>query len=187
MSIDANEQLRLIRKVQKSGDRTAADVLIKMYYDEIYVYAYRQTSDKHTAMDLTQGIFISMLRTIAGYNSRKAGFRTWLYKIATNKIIDYHRSRSTAKNKTLDIDDFEIVDDVDFTQRLENKDLAVRIQAHIAAFDTDIQRIFRLKIFAEHTFADIALITEMSEATVKTKYYRMIKTLRKEFSDEYYT
>jgi len=186
LEIDAKEQFRLIRKVQKNGDRAAADTLIRHYYDEIYIYATRQTGDKHTAMDLTQNIFVSMLQTISRYDSKQAGFRTWLYRVATNKIIDYHRSHAVLRNKILDIDDVEIPSEEDFTRQLENEDLARKIQAHVATFDADLQRIFRLKIFAEHTFAEIAEMLELPEPTVKTKYYRMVKTLRKEFSDEYF-
>jgi len=179
------EEQRLIRRVQKYGDKTAADELIRKYYDEIYVYACRQTLDKHIAMDLTQDIFVSMLKTVARYNGKQAGFRTWLYRIATNKIIDYHRSRSVTRNKILNIDDAEIPVEGDFTRKIENADLASRIQIQVGAFDTDSQRIFRLKIYGEYTFAQIAEATEMPEANVKTKYYRLIKILREEFEHEY--
>ena len=187
MGIDAKEQLRLIRTVQRSGDRIAADALISEYYDEIYVYAARQTGNKHTAMDLTQNIFVSMLQTIARYDSKQAGFRTWLYRIATNKIIDHHRSRSVLRSKILDIDDLEIASGEDFTEWIGNEDFAARILRYIATFDPDVQRIFRLKVYADQTFAEIAASLELPEATVKTKYYRMIKTLRKEFANEYHT
>jgi len=183
----AKEEIQLIQKVQKKGDIAAADMLIKNYYDEILAYAYKQIGDKNSAMDLTQGIFISMLKTISRYDNKKAGFRTWLYAIATNKIIDFHRSRSVIRNKILDIDDVDISDDSDFVKQLENIDLAKRIQEFVATFDVDLQRIFRLKIFGGHTFAEIAIMLEISESTVKTKYYRLIKQVRKEFLDEYYT
>ena len=186
MSIDAKEQLRLIRKVQRSGDRAAADTLIREYHDEIYAYAARQTGDKHTAMDLTQNIFVSMLQTIARYDGKKAGFRTWLYRIATNKIIDHHRSRSVLRSRILNIDDLEIAGEEDFTEWIGNDDLAARVLKHVATFEPDIQRIFRLKIYADQTFAEIATALDLPEATAKTKYYRMIKTLRKEFADEYH-
>jgi RNA polymerase sigma-70 factor (ECF subfamily) len=126
-----------------------------------------------------------MLQTIARYDSRKASFRTWLYKIATNKIIDHHRSRSKLQNKILNLDDVEIPDERDFARRLENEELAESIQAHVGTFDTDTQRIFRLKIFGEYAFREIADMTGTPEATVKTKYYRMIKNLREEFGDDY--
>jgi RNA polymerase sigma-70 factor (ECF subfamily) len=180
------DEKRIIRRIQKHGDRAAADALIRHYYDEVAAYAYKQTSDRHIAMDLTQNIFISMLQTVAQYDDRQASFRTWLYKIATNKIIDYHRSRSKIQHKTLDLDDVDIPDVADFARGLENEDLASRIDRYVGTFDADTQRIFRLKIFGEYTFAEIADMTGMPEATVKTKYYRLLKTLREEFGHEYH-
>ena len=184
---DERGDKRLIRNIQKNGDRDAADALIRTYYDEIVAYAYKQTSDRQTALDLTQDIFIAMLKAIARFDDKKAGFRTWLYKIATNKIIDYHRSRSKIQNKILNLDDVEIPDESDFVRQLENESLASRIQTHVGTFDADAQRVFRLKVFGEYTFAQIADMTETPEATVKTKYYRLLKNLREGFSDEYFT
>jgi RNA polymerase sigma-70 factor (ECF subfamily) len=179
-----DDEKRLISKIQKHGDRSAANALVEKYYDEICVYAYRQTSDKNTAMDLTQDIFIAMLKTITKYDGKKAGFRTWLYKIATNKIIDHHRSNSIVKAKTLDLEDIEIPDEIEFTKKVEDKDLASQIDAHVGRFDIDAQRIFRLKVYSEHTFTEIASMTDIPESTVKTKFYRMLKALREEFGNE---
>jgi len=181
------DEKRLIRRIRKNADKSAANALVEKYYDEILSFAYRQTSDKQTAMDLTQDIFISVLRTISGYDKRKAGFRTWLYRVATNKIIDYHRSSSKIQNKILDLDDVDIPDETDFTRRMEDNELASRIQAHVGTFDADTQRIFRLKIYGGYTFAEISQMTELAEATVKTKYYRMLKTIREEFGNEYHS
>ena len=84
---------QLIRKVRKNGDRQAADELVNRYYREIYAFAYRQTTDMELAMDLTQEIFIAVLKGISTFDERKAKFRTWLYTIASNKITDYYRSK----------------------------------------------------------------------------------------------
>ena len=178
--------MRLIKLVQKRADKAAADNLIRKYYDEIFRYAYRQTADKHAALDLAQGIFVAMLKAIAKYDPKKAGFRTWLYRIATNKIIDHHRSRSVIQNKILNLDDVEIPDESDFTRQMENSDLAFKIQAYAGTFEADAQRIFRLKVFGEYTFTEIAKMVEMPEPTVKTKFYRILKSIRKEFQDEYF-
>ncbi|MCL2189580.1 MAG: hypothetical protein FWC16_11595 [Defluviitaleaceae bacterium] len=42
-----HEETRLIRRVQKRGDKAAADALIRTYYDEIYRYGKRQTNTPH--------------------------------------------------------------------------------------------------------------------------------------------
>lgn len=61
-------EIGLIRRIQRTGSKAAADILIRQYYDEIYIYVFRQISEKHSAMDLTQTIFISMLQSISNYD-----------------------------------------------------------------------------------------------------------------------
>ena len=80
-----------IRAIQRRGSRDAAEKLIQSYYDEIYRFIYRQVGHKEDAMDLTQSIFIAVLRAIPSYQAKRASFRTWLYRIAANKIIDARR------------------------------------------------------------------------------------------------
>ena len=82
---------KLIRDILRRGSKTAADELIRTYYDEIYIYTFRQCSNKDEALDLTQNIFIAALGSLPSFDSKKASFRTWLYRIATNKVIDLRR------------------------------------------------------------------------------------------------
>jgi RNA polymerase sigma-70 factor (ECF subfamily) len=180
-----DEEARLIRRIQKTGSRDAADTLVRKYYDEIYIYVYKQTSDKYISMDLTQTIFTSMLQSISNYDEKQAGFRTWLYRIATNKTIDYHRSREIRKNRVLDVGDFDIPDEREFTREIEMRDLLSRLQAYVNTLDVETQQIFRLKFFGEHAFSQIAALLSLLEPTVKSKYYRLLKQLRKEFQNEY--
>lgn len=179
------EEIGLIRKIQRTGNRAAADALIRKYFDEIYMYVYKQTSDKETAMNLTQNIFISMFQSIANYDAKKASFRTWLYRIATNKTIDYFRSRTIEKKLVLNIEEIDIPDEAEFTHQIEMKALLSRVQSYINSLEISLQQIFRLKFFGEYTFTQIAALLNLPESTVKTKYYRLLKILREEFKDEY--
>ncbi len=65
-----------IREIQRKGSRTAADHLIRAHYDEIYHFVYRQTGHKEDAMDLTQSIFLAMLRALPTYRAERGAFRT---------------------------------------------------------------------------------------------------------------
>lgn len=179
------EDIRLIRRIQKTGNRSAADQLIRKYFDEIYAYVYKQTSDKQTAMDLTQIIFIAMLQSIGNYDANKASFRTWLYRIATNKIIDYYRSQTIEKKHVLSIEDMDIPDKTELTRQIEMKVLLTRVQSYVNSLEMGLQQIFRLRFFGEYTFAEISTFLGLPESTVKSKYYRLLKLLRGEFKDEY--
>jgi RNA polymerase sigma-70 factor (ECF subfamily) len=180
-----NDELRLISKIQKKGDHDAADTLIRRYYDEIFRYIYRQTANKDTAMDLTQEVFVSMLGTIVHFDGKQAGFRTWLYKIATNKTVDYFRSRAVRISHILDTDDLELPDETDFIRRIEQEDLLDRVMRYVNTLPAEQQQVFRLKFYGEYTFIQIAELLSIPESSVKSKYYRLLNTLRKEFMNDY--
>ena len=178
------DEIKLIKRIQKRGDRQAADALIRCYYDEIHRYVRKQTTNDNTALDLTQEIFISMLGTICHYDPKKgAGFRTWLYRIATNKTIDFFRSQAARITETLTLDDVEPIDETDFAKQIENEDFVERVCSYISRFPPDTQKIFRLHIFAELTFAEIAENMQVPEGSVKSRYYRLINKIRGEFND----
>jgi RNA polymerase sigma-70 factor (ECF subfamily) len=170
--------------VQRLGDRGAADALVRGRYDEIFRFVRRQSPDGDSALDITQEVFIGFLRTIRHYDPRKAGLRTWLYRIAANKLTDFYRSRGrTLAAEPLELADTEPVDGRDFTERVAEGELAARVSDYVGNEPPDTQRIFRLHVWGERTFAEIAEILRLPESGVKTKYYRLIARLRKEFSD----
>lgn len=180
-----DNEKRLIKKIKKKSDRIAANELISKYYKEIYSYVYKQTVDKELSMDLTQEIFISVLKSINNYDEKKASFRTWLYKIATYKLVDYYRSKYYKYNTiAVSIDDFDIYDREDIEVTIENKEDIEKIINIVNRLGVVDQQVFRLKIFADYTFLEISNALEIPESTAKTKYYSILKKIRKDFEVE---
>ena len=171
----------LIRRIQRQGDRQAAEELVSAYYREIYAFAYRQTGDVDAAMDLTQEIFIAALQSIGRYDSKKSAFRTWLHAIAAHKVIDHRR---TGHVTLLPLEDDAVQEGPDELARLDDAELLRRIEGYVSGFDEETQTVFRLHIYDECSFREIAESLNMPEASVKTKYYRLQKRIREEFSDE---
>jgi RNA polymerase sigma-70 factor (ECF subfamily) len=179
------DELRLIGKIRRNGDRTAADELVRKYYDEIHGFVRRQVWGADIALDLTQEIFISALKTIARFDPKRgAGFRTWLYRIAANKVIDWFRSRSyRVLTETLPLDEVEPVDETDFIAKVANGEFSERVFACLGDLPPDAQTIFRLHVFGDHTFSEIAAMLGLPEGSVKSKYYRLIRRMKEEFAD----
>jgi RNA polymerase sigma-70 factor (ECF subfamily) len=76
----------------KNGNREAFARIIEYYELPIQRYLYRLTEDYETARDLTQDTFLQAYKDILK-NSNVREFRAWLYRIATNKAIDYRRRK----------------------------------------------------------------------------------------------
>lgn len=180
------EESKLIKRIIKHGDRDAADELVRRYYRDIYAFSYRQTGDKEQAMDLTQDIFIAALKGIPSYDEKKAGFRTWLYTIASNKIANFYRSKYHrqialevyGENTEEVLGGYEQEESI--LQKMCDEQMVGRVMQVIVTYGNEWVRIFQMKLFLDKTFGEIAEELKLSENTVKTRYYTMLKRLRKE-------
>lgn len=180
--MDDRRERSLIRRVKRRQDKRAADELIHKYYKEIYVYVYRQIAEREQSMDITQEIFLGMLKTLWSYDEKKSNFRTWLYRIATYKVVDFFRSRDyTARGEIIPIN-MELAQDFDLEHEVTDRQLVREIFLFLRERDRMLEELFRLKFFSEYTFAQIGQILELPESTVKTKYYAALKLIRERFS-----
>ena len=182
--MQTEKESSLIRRIQHHGDRQAAEELISAHYREIYAFVFRQTGDLETAMDLTQEVFLAVLQSIHRYDPKRAGFRTWLYRIASHKLADLFRSPEYRfRQKTVPLEELMIpCDGSPEEQWLETEELQ-RLQQYIAELPDEIQSILRLRFYGEKNFREIAEILSLPEGTVKARYYAAIRTLRKEASE----
>lgn len=172
---------RWIRRIQRDGHEESANKLIQKYYKEIFAYTYNRVFDQQLAMDLTQEIFIRTLQSISSFDEKKASFRTWLYQIAQNHCTDYFRSKSFQISKQTDVVEQIELDGEDevISLVLQHQQLA-EIQSVLQSFDEQDQQIIIGKLLDDLTFIQLAEKLHIPLSTVKTKYYKAIKQLKRE-------
>ena len=178
-----DQEQKWIRKIQRKNSREAADCLIRAYYDEIYRFVYRQVGDKEDAMDLTQNIFVAVLRSLPEYRPRRARFRTWLYAVANNKIIDARRKVQIAQISAYSFEELEPPANDDFVSRIQDRMFLAQIEKYVSGQALEHQKVFRLRVYAGLSFPEIAETLGEQETAVKARYYRLVEKIRKEFSD----
>lgn len=179
-----DREKRWISQIQKNASESAANKLVSKYYKEIYAFSYKQTIENDLSLDLTQEIFISALQSIHTYDKKKASFRTWLYRLASNKIVDYYRSKSYRYTQIArQIDDYEIIDKEDMVITLEYKEDIERVTSIVNELESSSQLIIRLKLFGEYTLEEIAAMESIPLSTVKTRYYSSLKRIRTEMEE----
>lgn len=179
-----HKEERFIRRLQKNNDKQAAEMLCRKYYPEIYAYLYCQFPDKETVMDITQEVFVSMLQTIWSYDRTKTKFRTWLYQVATYKLIDYYRSKAYHQaQQEYPLDQLEIAQEDQLEDTVVQRILTADIMEFLSGEKYDLEEIFRLHFFAGYTFEEIAGVMDLSVSTVKSRYYAGLKKLRKKYGN----
>jgi RNA polymerase sigma-70 factor (ECF subfamily) len=76
----------------RGGNADAFAEIVKYYQAPIGRYLYQFTGDYEVAQDLVQETFLKAYQGILKTDS-ELSFKAWLYRIATNNALQYHRRR----------------------------------------------------------------------------------------------
>jgi RNA polymerase sigma-70 factor (ECF subfamily) len=77
----------------RKGDAEAFGDLYERYLGPIYRYLYYRVGNVHEAEDLTETVFLKIWQSLASYRQGRASFRTWLFAVAHNLLVDHYRTR----------------------------------------------------------------------------------------------
>jgi RNA polymerase sigma-70 factor (ECF subfamily) len=94
-------ETELIARAQ-AGDGDAFRELTEPYRRELQVHCYRMLGSFQDAEDALQDALLAAWQGLGGFKGRSA-FRTWLYRIATNRCLGRLRSASRRQPKEWDI------------------------------------------------------------------------------------
>ncbi|MBR1702909.1 MAG: RNA polymerase sigma factor [Lachnospiraceae bacterium] len=161
-------EILLIRRAVR-GDRASLERLIRLYYEKIYNYICFQTRDPNIAEDLTQDVFLKLVRNIHSYVPT-ASFSSYLYKIAHNTIIDYFR---TAR-PTEEIHENQIVSD-----SLAAVEAKITVQGLLTRLSEEQRECMILYYMQELTYREIAQILDIPIPTAKSRVQRGLTACKK--------
>ena len=85
-----------------SGDASALEALIRRHQGWIYNIAFKMIMDHEEARDITQEILIKCVTHLASYDAEKAAFRTWLYRIVVNHVLNMKKKKFETRIKDFD-------------------------------------------------------------------------------------
>lgn len=175
ISESENELQRVITRAQK-GDPVAFDTLYERYAQHILRFLYLRTREAENAQDLTQEVFMRVLKNIAKFEYRgEKSFLGWLYTIAGNVLIGYLR-RKRGVQTPLD-EHIELVDPRG-QERVSSAFERVFLLNAMSQLTEDQQQVITLKFFADLTNQEIASVIGRTEGAVKALQHRAIQSLQ---------
>ncbi len=182
----ADELNDLVEKA-RGGDRVAFNRLVDRFQPEILRMVYYRVRPHAEAEDLTQDIFMKAYRNIKNLRETNR-FRSWLYRIAVNRVRDFHRRQ---RLRTLFTSDTEF----DETHLPERKDMDTESDALSDVIKAEFwqqiglilkklsrmeKEVFMLRFFDHLSIKEIAGVMKKSESTIKTHLYRALAKFKKE-------
>src|SRR6185503_439064 len=98
-TVDSQDQI-LVRRVQ-SGNREALETLISRHQQWIYNIALRMVYRPQDAEDATQEILIKLLTKLSTFKG-ESQFRTWLYRLVVNHLLNMKRASTEVQPLTFE-------------------------------------------------------------------------------------
>lgn len=168
-----------IMEAVKNGDLQQASLLFERYNKRIYNFLARMTVDRALAEDLTQNVF---LRIIKYRNSYREGlrFQSWIYQVARNIFSDHYQAH---KNRFSDFIDVEKVSghipDMDEGKSQEEQEKL--LERSMAMLSDEQRELLVLTRFQHMKYEDVAVIMNTTVANIKVKVHRAISKLREHY------
>jgi len=176
----------LVRRL-RGGETSAGETLARRYYPSLMRYLVRVTGSNHSAEELHQQTWLSVLEHIDKFDTKGAsgsnsggnnsgGFKAWLFRIATNKANDSWRSRGrekVAKAGLKLVTEEEAPDAADRIERSEQED---KLRRAIAQLPENQRQVLLLRYYSEMKFVEIA---DMLGCPLNTALGRMHKAMLK--------
>lgn len=175
------EQIDRLARQARDGDRQAFSKIVKLMMNQIAALTYRMTGDREASQDLTQETFISAWENLSRFRG-EAAFSSWLYRIASNKSLNYIKASGKRRMDSLDDDPdgvFEIAGSgPDPETLLADRELKQQILQFMASLPEQQKLVFELRFYQQMKFEEISRTLKKAEGTVKTHYRLAIVKLR---------
>ena len=90
----------LVREAVKSAE--ALEQLCDLYVPKIYNFILKRVGNVQDAEDVTSIVFEKVVVNLGTFDESKASFTTWIYRIATNCMTDFYRSKGRRREGPLE-------------------------------------------------------------------------------------
>jgi len=165
----------MLKSLQNAGAEDTMRDLYRTYGPELYGFAVSALGDRGQAEELVQEVFTRVWRHAHTFDPERASFRTWLYGIARNAIIDLKRRQAVRPSLAAHADEDERASTDDAFERAL---LRWQVAAALQRLTPEHRQVIRLSHFQGLTLREIAERTGVPLGTVKSRTSYALRGLR---------
>ena len=158
----------------------AFEVLYERYKTPIIAFSRRMLSDKQKAEDVTQEVFLRIIKKKSTYDHSKK-FSSWLYRIAANTCIDeMRRFKFFGSNEDKRYENAGVRSSASPHKETEQNEIETLVKAALDKLPKDQKALVILHKYQDQTYEQIAEIMGMDFNKVKWQLKTAYETLEKE-------
>ena len=158
------------------GDTTALGELVNLYNERLVLFLFGFVNDFSAAEDIAADTFLHLLVKKPSFR-QGAAFKTWLFRIAKNKAIDFLRKKKRYPEISLEHANEIACADLPETRLLQeerNRKLYLALQTLPQHYRTVLQLLY----FEEMTYKQAGTVMKMTEKQIRNLSYNARLSLK---------
>lgn len=161
-------------------DREAFGALYDRYITKIFQYIYYKVGSTSEAEDLTAQVFLRAWEAIGGYEWREYPFSAWLFRIARNLVVDFHRARRDTVSLEGTDGRSEIMprEEEQPDSSLQSLFTSEQLRRAVSQLTDEQQEVIVLRFIEGYSTAEIASIMGKREGAIRGLQFRGLAALR---------
>lgn len=169
-----------------NGNEKAFQEILNRYTSQVLNYIYRSTGDKESAEELTQEVFLRLWRARKKYRL-EAKLSTFLYRIATNIIIDYKRKKNRkpvqySLDEPLVLDSDSIERQIPDNTSPKDNHITDNVKSAVLSLPSKQRLAVNLRMYEGKDYKEIAEIIGCSVPAVESLLFRARRNLKEKLA-----
>ena len=163
-----------------SGKQEAAfNQIVDKYTERLYWHIRRFVCSHDDSNDLLQDIFIKVWAALPSFR-RDAQLYTWIYRIATNEVLNHLRRQKVRAMISLDSAVSILSKKIDDDPYFNGDKLQRELHKAMLKLPEKQRIVFSLRYFDEMKYEDMAQITGTSVGALKASYHHAYNKIKSE-------
>jgi RNA polymerase sigma-70 factor (ECF subfamily) len=161
------------------GDVGAFEEIFRRNHRLVYGLCLRMTQDVAEAEDVTQEVFILLLRKVGGYRG-EANFTTWLHRLTVNQVLMRFRKNKSRREDALEEGEAQAADVLPASARRPSQMIdRITLERAIAKLPPGYRAAFVLHDVEGYEHEEVARMMGCAVGTSKSQLHKARAKLRK--------
>lgn len=156
-------------KKARGGDSEALAKVCEQNYSKIHRYIYYRVGPA-SAEDLTGEVFLRVIRNI---EDQSGSFNAWIYRIASNVIVDHYRSQKVRETEPIDKQTFS----ADIGSTPDDINSRMDLKRGLDELTEEQRQLVVLKFVEGLSNAEVCEVMDRKPGAVRALQYRALSTL----------
>ena len=186
-SAQAHEDARLVEETL-AGNQLSFQLLVERYQERLFALARHYTKNPVEIEDVVQESFLKAFRRLDTFH-HQSSFYTWIYRIATNTILDFLKRRGRSPIQS--VEDPEVLarpeptDGFAPTVNIEREEIAEVTHKVLAELPDIFRTVLVMREFEERSYQEIADVLGISIGTVESRLFRARARFRERLTKDF--